>query len=480
MRVTFCDIHKAFDRVWHAGLIHKLEGYGIKHGLLRWFKNYLYDRYQRVLLNGQYSNWGKINAGVPQGSVLGPLLFLLYINDITLVTKHCNIRLFADDTCLYINVDDPEASAQMINDDLQAIADWADRWLVSFSPQKTESMLISNKKIKINHPPLYFNGVQIKEVTEHKHVGVTLCNNLSWSSHLNETELKSNKRLDILKYVQFKLDRKSLETLYKMYVRSVIEYADVVWAGANKNELTRLDNIQKRAARIVTGATAKVGTDKLYEEVGWERLECRRKKHMLILMYKIINNLAPRYLNNLLPMRVNERAHYPLRSGQNYSTVLARLYNYSHSFIPEGTRMWNSLDLITREIKEFSIFKSEINKKFTESKSNSLYYRGERLQNIHHARLRMGCSKLNSHLYNNLHVIDNPQCACGYVSEDVIHYFLHCPLFAAQRIVLLNSVGDVAPINVATFLYGNNDAFVHNSLIFDSVHKYITNTGRLF
>jgi hypothetical protein len=139
IRVVFLDISKAFDRVWHAGLIYKLKKHGIKGRLLTWLIDYLRDRQQRVIINGVASEWGKIEAGVPQGSVLGPLLFLIFINDITHVVNHCHIRLFADDTCLYIEVDDHLDAAGQINEDLEKIHDWSNNWLVDFSPQKTRN-----------------------------------------------------------------------------------------------------------------------------------------------------------------------------------------------------------------------------------------------------------------------------------------------------------------------------------------------------
>ena len=105
VRVVFLDISRAFDRVWHAGLLHKLETNGIKGNVLAWINNYLKDRQQRVCLNGQYSDWRTILAGIPQGSILGPLLFLIFINDITEVVRFTQIRLFADDTCLFLTVD---------------------------------------------------------------------------------------------------------------------------------------------------------------------------------------------------------------------------------------------------------------------------------------------------------------------------------------------------------------------------------------
>ena len=120
VRAVFCDISKAFDRVWHKGILHKLWASGIRGPLLSWFESYLSNRQQYTVINGYKSNVKSIEAGVPQGSVLGPLLFLVYINDIV-EDIQCNIRLFADDTSLYVITDDPLVSSNMLNNDLELI-----------------------------------------------------------------------------------------------------------------------------------------------------------------------------------------------------------------------------------------------------------------------------------------------------------------------------------------------------------------------
>ena len=124
VRTVFCDISKAFDQVWHKGLLHKLRGIGCSEKVLAWFSSYLSGRKQRVVFNDKFSKWVEVLAGVPQGSILGPLLFLIFINDIV---KHIggSIRLFADDTSLYIIVDLPVDAARILNADLQTISQWA-------------------------------------------------------------------------------------------------------------------------------------------------------------------------------------------------------------------------------------------------------------------------------------------------------------------------------------------------------------------
>ena len=193
MRVVFLDITKAFDKVWHKGLLFKLRKCGIDGRLLLWFQDYLSNRMQRVVINGQNSNWNIIGAGVPQGSVLGPLLFLLYINVIVQSVTHCNIRLFADDTCIFIEVNDRDEAAELINADLKKIHEWSKKWLINFAPSKTKSLIISTKKDFNLNPPLFLNNQHIEEVKSHTYLGVTFCRNLRWSAHINSVYLKAKK-----------------------------------------------------------------------------------------------------------------------------------------------------------------------------------------------------------------------------------------------------------------------------------------------
>ena len=186
VRVMFCDISKAFDRVWHKGLICKTKAAGIKGTLLDWFQDYLSNRKLCCysFIPGAMSDLCSIEAGDPQGSFLGPLLFLLYINNIASEVGS-NIRLFADDTSLYIVVEHPETAALRLNIDLEIISDWAKKWLVSFNPNKTETMILSRKISKLHHPPLYMADCQIKEVETHKHIGLYFSCNGTWNTHID-------------------------------------------------------------------------------------------------------------------------------------------------------------------------------------------------------------------------------------------------------------------------------------------------------
>ena len=167
--MVFLDISKAFDRVWHDGLVHKLNFFGIAGNLLKWLTNYLKDRFQRVVINGANSDWIKILAGVPQGSILGPLLFLIYGNDITL-DIHSDIYLYADDTILMKILSDPIVDIQTINSDLDTLNYWAQQWAVSFSPTKSENMVITKKVNRPIYGPVLLDDIVVTKVTSHSHL----------------------------------------------------------------------------------------------------------------------------------------------------------------------------------------------------------------------------------------------------------------------------------------------------------------------
>jgi hypothetical protein len=427
IRVVFLDISKAFDRVWHKGLIYKLQKAGIKGRLLHWFIDYLHERFQRVIIKGEFSEWLRIVAGVPQGSVLGPLLFLIFINDITNVIEHCNIRMFADDTCLFVTVDNREEAAADLNNDLVNVQNWANQWLINFSPPKTESLTISNKANLNLHPALLLNNFPVKEVQFHKHLGVTFTQSLRWNKHIDEVCSKCYKKLDIMKHLKFKLDRKSLETIYMSFILPSLDYGDYLYAGTYDSDLCKLDRIHVEAMRNVTGATARSNIILLFEETGWFKLSDRRENHALCALYKTINGLSPIVLTSAYESLTEYNQPYQLRSQGKIPIPFARTESYKRSFFPDTIRKWNLLDNEIKHLPTYEVFKETLNK-LKYSVPEILYY-GARWASVHHARLRLGCSKINHHLFSNLHVVQSPACECGADIEDPIHFLFICPLF---------------------------------------------------
>lgn len=473
VRIVFCDISKAFDRVWHAGLLYKLHKIGVRGTLLAWFQDYLTNRLQRVIIRGQNSEWGEIKAGVPQGSVLGPLLFLIYINDLVDGIQS-NIRLFADDTTIFITVDDPETAATQLNNDMINIKSWADQWLVNFSPSKTKSMIISNRQL--DHPPLYFDGSILENVTSHKHLGLTLTCDLSWSQHIKEIVSKASRMINVLRQFKYSMDRKSLECIYFTFIRPKLEYGSQIWDDCTERDKDLLNNVQLNAVRIVTGAKKGTKHKYLQDEIKWQSLSERRNNAKLQHMQKIVHNIAPSYLCELLPDKVITRGYATRNAVRgNYVEPDRRIDKYGQSFIPAALSLWNELDEVMRDISDHNKFKEAI---VTKTSCNPLFYYGTRKANILHCQIRLHCSNLKAHLVE-LHVLDDPTCLCSYGSEDTKHFLLQCPLYYRQRMVLSNIVTTFTRFAEEILLFGDpNLDFETNCIIFSAVHNFITDSGR--
>ena len=474
--MVFCDISKAFDRVWHTGLLFKLKQNGFDGNLLNWIKSYLGSRTQKVVVGASISQTLELNAGVPQGSVLGPLFFLVYVNDIV---KHlqCTARLFADDTSLSCTTSNIYNIEIVLNRDLQVISNWAKQWLVDFNPHKTVAMLFSSHHA-VPQPHVLFNNVPVNFVENHKHLGLTLSSNGKWHEHITNIVKSSSKILGIMRKIKYTVSRKTLNQIYISHLRPLLEYACVVWDGCALYEKEMLNKIQNEAARIVTGLTKSVSLSNLYSEINWHSLAERRKYLKLIHMYKIHNGLCPDYLQNLLPATVYQQSARNLRNANDYVIVTRRTELYSRSFIPSAIDLWNNLPRDIRLLDSLSRFKIKLKQLFLPNVETPLYFHtGDRKSSILHARLRNNCSDLKLHLFIN-HLEPSPLCVCGEV-ESVYHFFFICPRFSEQRTTLFETLHAIEQINCNTMLFGNdmldNDT---NCFIFKNVQIFIKTTKR--
>ena len=213
VRGVFLGLSKAFDRVWHDGLLYKLESNGIDGNLFKLIKSFLNNRCQRVVLNGQSSVRKSATAVAPQGSVLGLLFFLIYINDLRLGLT-TTVKLFADDTSLFSVVNNASVSTSRLNNDLVKIRNWAFSWKMSFNPDPTKQAkrLIFQKIILGTHPSLFFNNSIIKQATTQKHLDLTLDYKPTFQYHVNEKIKKNMKGISLLQKLQSILPGTSLLT----------------------------------------------------------------------------------------------------------------------------------------------------------------------------------------------------------------------------------------------------------------------------
>ena len=280
---VFLDFAKAFDKVSHAHLLYKLECYGIKGQILNWLRDFLTSRKQRVVIEGQASDWLSVTSGVPQGSILGPLLFLAYINDLP-YSVTCNSDLFADDTVLHRFIENG-SDCDLLQEDLTSASEWCKSWLVTLKTEKCEVLHITRKRDPIRCQ-YSLNNILLPEVDQHKHLGLWLESSLSWDYHINSICAKANKVLGLIKRTFGSSKKTGIKTAFKALIIPILEYACPVWNPYLVKHTKAIEAIQRRASRLICGP------DKEYPErlleLKWDSLELRRKYLSLVQMYKII------------------------------------------------------------------------------------------------------------------------------------------------------------------------------------------------
>ena len=213
-------------------------------------------------------------------------------------------------------------------------------------------------------------------------------------------------------------------------------------------------------------------------------LSDRRNCHSLIMMYKIVNKLTPPYLTNLIPPTVGDGHDYNLRNRSNFTIPFCKTLLFQRSFIPRTLHLWNNLAAKLTKCTTLSSFKKTLHKSYCPSNYRSklrqkLFNSGTRYWNCIHARLRLGCSKLNKHLFRNLHVIDSEKCICGNPCESVYHFFFECPLFIESRVELFSSLSHITALDLDLFLHGKHElSHDQNCYLFSQIQKYLKNTRR--
>ena len=488
-RGVFLDISKAFDRVWHEGLLHKLQSYGVSGNLLSLMRDFLSGRVQRVTLNGYNSMWKRIEAGVPQGSILGPLLFLIFINDLPENLESVT-KIFADDTSLFSLVVDQNESSNSLNRDLGRISEWAYQWKMSFNPDPSKQAVgvyFSRKGVPDNAPVISFNNSPITFSESHKHLGLILDEKLTFDHHLREKIKKANRGIGLINKIRKFLSRDTLLTIFKAYVRPHLDYGDIIYDNPGNTTLcSKLESIQYNACLAITGCIRGTSREKLYSELGLESLADRRYSRRLFLFYNIVKGKAPQYLLEILPPQ--NRAFVNLRSRLPIYPMYARTERFRQSFFPYCITQWNNLDSRLRDLPSISRFKRAMFE-FLRPKASPTF----RIQNysglVLLTRLRVGFSHLREHKFRHgfLDTLD-PFCSCRTNSiEDTIHFLLHCSNFSNERLVLFDNLRamniSLFPLTPQTLckilLFGDSGFHVNtNHDILNHVITFISDTDR--
>ena len=245
------DFAKAFDKVSHRHLLYKLKFYGINDQITNWISSFLCFRSQYVTVDGSTSPKVPVTSGVPQGTVLGPILFLIYINDLPDYLSHSTLRLFADDSILYLEIDKPNDPTRLQHD-LDAALRWESDWLMSFHPDKCNVLSVNRKRQSLAYDYKMHDHVLTK-TTQSDYLGVTLQNDLKWNSHIHNVTNKSNRVLGMLRRHLWKAPPKTKELAVQALVRSRLSYCAPIWDPHTQSHINQIEMVQRRAARYVLG-----------------------------------------------------------------------------------------------------------------------------------------------------------------------------------------------------------------------------------
>ena len=374
MDVCILDFSKAFDTVPHDKLLYKLGEYGVRGPVHKWLTSFLTKRHMRVVVEGEHSKSVTVDSGVPQGTVLGPVLFLCHINDLPECVKS-QVRLFADDCLLYRKINSQE-DHNILQNDLAAADKWATDWGMRFNAKKCYVMSIRPKS---THFYQLSNEI-LKQVAQNPYLGVQIANDLKWANHIQNISGKASSTLGLLKRNLKHCPEISKRLAYISLVRSTLEYGATIWDPYYVKDIIQLERIQRRAVRFIISdyltKTEGFITNKL-QDLNLETLQERRKQLRLVLFYKVVNGHVPAinpedYLTKVTGRRRAKPSIYKdcvvlkqfdrsVRKHNNcYQTTAGRTEQFRNSFFIRTVVDWNNLDETSISAETINKFKSAL------------------------------------------------------------------------------------------------------------------------
>lgn len=354
----FLDLAKAFDSVDHRILLNKLEKYGIRGTPLQLLKSYLSNRQHVTKLDGISSDTKLLDIGVPQGSILGPLLFLLFINDLPSITKF-SVKLFADDTLLSLVGDDFKTLEKQTNIELKKVSKWFTANRLTLNLSKSKFMIVKRKYRKLNDSfVLRFNGKRMEKCQSYKYLGVHIDENLDFKTHINFLCEKIGKLCGIFAKLRHSCNRDLLKTIYHALIESHLQYCNIIWGNAKETVLSRLSKLQDKIVRIMCFAPfGSNDVDHLYESLKILKLRQLHKLAKAKFIFKSKNEKLPSSFENFFTeshghhqynLRSREREDYKCEWGKTQYGMRRVQY--------EGVKLWNNIPQEIRKANTIEIF----------------------------------------------------------------------------------------------------------------------------
>ncbi len=368
--VGFLDLSKCFDSIDHSLLLFKLTKYGIHGAELGWFRDYLSGRSQCVCSNGEISDFNSISLGVPQGSILGPILFLLYINDLPSAIKKCSVNLFADDTMFYASSSDPASAMLDLQEDINNSADWFRINRLSINTKKSCVQQIKSRYNQAQFdeiPDISMDGLTLETKGNIKYLGVHIDNQLNWSTHVDETYKKIAPKMHLLRRLSRILPFESLNCLYNSIIKPHFDYCLAVWGNCSQSDIIKLQRLQNRIARIVSNNfDFNTPSITIVKDLKWFNICELRDFQINCLMYKSLNNRCPHYLSDKFNLckDVNVYSTRSCSSNKLCVPTFNKEHCKSQAFSVKGPNLFNDVPNGVKDAPSYGSFKSRYKKHF--------------------------------------------------------------------------------------------------------------------